>query len=111
MGRLLLIFTACICFFNNAKSQSITIDDLLTLSSVSSKNIDNYLSKKGFVSAGKTEQDDMVGTTFIENKKLKSKDTSGIYRTVTHYLKDDVERFVLQTSSAGEFNAGTNKLK
>jgi len=111
MAKPLLILSSLLLLSGHLKSQSITVDDLVALSSVSSKNIDNFLGKKGFVSAGKSEQYGSPGTTFIENRKLKSKDTTGIYRTIIHYSKDDADYFVLQTNSIGEFNDGNSKLK
>ena len=111
MAKSLLLLTVFLCFAFIAKSQSITVDDLVTLSSVSSKNIDNYLGKKGFVTAGRMEQDNALSTTFIESKKTRSKDTSGIIRRVNHYSKENADYFILQTTSIDEFNDGNSRLK
>jgi hypothetical protein len=111
MGKfffILIVSLSCMC---NAHSQSITVDDLLALSSLSTKNIDSYLNKKGFVSAGKSLQDDLVGSTFIENRKAKSKDTLGIIRSISLYKKEDIDYYVFHTSSVQEYRDGSNRLK
>jgi hypothetical protein len=111
MGKSILILFASLYFICRVQGQSITVDDLVTLSSLSSKNIDGYLNKKGFVSAGKSLQTNLVGMTFIENRKTKSKDTSGIVRSINFYKKENVEYFILHTSSVHEFQDGSNRLK
>jgi hypothetical protein len=111
MRKALLILSVSFSYMCNAQGQVITVDDLLTLSSLSPKNIDGYLNKKGFISAGKSLQDDLVGKTFVENKKAKSKNTSGIIRSISVYKKEDIDYFVLQTSSEHEFRDGSNRLK
>jgi hypothetical protein len=111
MGKILFILAISICFMLNAKGQSITVDDLLSLSSLSSKNIDNYLNKKGFVSTGKSLQNNLLGTTFSEIRKKKSKDTSGIVRSINCYSNDDADYFVLSTSSIQEYQKGNDRLK
>jgi hypothetical protein len=111
MGKILLILIVLLSYKCNTYGQSITVDDLLTLSSLSPKNVDGYLNKKGFVSAGKSLQDDLVGKTFVESKKAKSKDTSGIIRSISLYKKEDIDYYVLHTSSIQEFLDGNNRLK
>ena len=111
MGKLLLIFSASLCFTCHVQSQSLTVDDLLSLSSLSPKNVDNYLNKKGFVPAGKSFHNDLSGVTFVQNRKTKSKDTLGIIRSISLYKKDDIEYYVLNTSSGKEFQDGNNRLK
>ncbi len=111
MGKILLILIVSLSYMCNAYSQSITVDDLLTLSSLSPKNIDGYLNKKGFVSAGKSLQDDLVGKTFVESKKVKSKDTSGVIRSISLYKKENIDYYVLHTSSVQEYRDGSSRLK
>ena len=106
---LLLIFSAS--FVCKAQKPTMTVDDLLTLSSLSPKNTDGYISKKGFVVTVKSVQDDVSMVTFVENRKKKSKDTLNIIRTINLYKKQDIEYYVLHTSSAQEYRDGKNKLK
>lgn len=111
MGKLLLLlfyFSFVTC---SLQGQTINVDDLLNLSSLSSKNTDSYLNKKGFVSAGKSLQDDLMGVTFVENNKLRSKDTAGTIRSISIYKKDDIDYYVYHTSSAVEYLDGQNRLK
>jgi hypothetical protein len=119
MGKYLLVFIASLFFACSVRSQSITVDDLLSLTSISPKNIDAYLNKKGFVSTGKGLQDSFVGTTFIENRKVKAKtksktkpkDTLAVIRSINLYKKGNSEYYVLHTSSKQEFLDGSSRLK
>jgi hypothetical protein len=111
MGKILIILSVLFSYMCNTYGQSITVDDLLTLSSLSPKNIDGYLNKKGFVSAGKSLQDDLIGKTFVEGKKVKSKDTSGIIRSISLYKREDIDYYVLHTSSIQEYRDGSSRLK
>lgn len=119
MGKYLLTLTASICIAYSVQSQSLTVDDLLSLSSVSPKNIDAWLNKKGFVTAGKSLQENFDEKTFIENRKAKAKskakskqkDTLAIVRSIDLYKKDNSEYYVLHTSSKQEFADGCNRLK
>jgi len=98
-------FTAVAC------SQSLTVDDLLTLSSLSPKSFDNYVNKKGFMSVGKSLQNDAIVTTFFEKNKAKEIDTLHIIRSVDLYKKDDTYYFALHTSSSKEYMEGREQLK
>ena len=111
MGRILLLLFFCSPFLCYSQKQTITVDDLLTLSSLSPKNTDSYLNRKGFVAAGKNVQGDLVRSTFIENHKKKSKDTLNIIRSVSLYKKDDIEYYILHTSSLEEYQDGKSRLK
>ena len=111
MGKILLLLIFSASVVCNAQKQIITVDDLLTLSSLSPKSTDSYMNKKGFVAAGRSLQNDLVTATFVENPKKKSKDTLNIIRRVNLYKKDDIEYYDLHTSSAQEYQDGKNRLK
>jgi len=107
---LLLFFIVFFCT-GIVQGQSLTVDDLVALSSLSGKNTDNFLNKNGFVSAGKSLQYNLEGSTYIENNKLKSKDTTGTVRTVSLYQKSNIDYYVLHTTSQAEYREGTERLK
>ena len=62
-------FTVCIAKAQ-AQVPSFSIDDLLTLSSLSPKKFDNYMSEKGFISGGRTIQDDATALTFLGKQQV-----------------------------------------
>jgi hypothetical protein len=95
-----------------ATSQSLTVSDLLTLSSTPSKSIDNYLGKKGFVLASNHPDPDggITNISFIQKKKA-SRDADSVIRTVDLYKKEDCYFFILNTSSVAEYENGCNWLK
>ena len=94
-----------------AQSQ-VTVDDLLTLSTLSSKNFDSYMAKRGFVANSKSPEENTMAITFIKKiKKGKSIDTTGDFQTVDLYKKQDNYCFALHTSSHTEFIEGCNRLK
>jgi len=51
--------------WHSTYAQSFTVDDLLTLSSVSPKRFDNFMHEKGFISGGRTLQDGAMALTFF----------------------------------------------
>ncbi|TAL47749.1 MAG: hypothetical protein EPN92_04510 [Chitinophagaceae bacterium] len=110
MNRLLLIlilqsFTIC-----RACSQSFTVDDLLTLPSLSPKNIDHYMSKNGFLPGGSSMDNDIAVTRFYEKIKIKRKDTLTNGRSIDLYKKGDTRFFAFHTSSRSEYLAGQKNL-
>lgn len=112
MARLFLIlFVLLGSVMCMAQKQSLTVDDLLTLSSLSPKNFDNYITKKGFLPGGRSFQDDAMGVTFFEKKSGKKKDTLRINRSIDLYKKGDMWCFALHTSSVDEYQDGRNRLK
>ena len=110
MVRLLLILIFQIFLICAIKGQSFTVDDLVTLASLSSKSIDNYMEKKDFVTAGKQVQNNAVALTFFEKKKSKKNDTLNIVRTVSLYKKENSYYYAFHTSCKNEFTEGRKKL-
>jgi hypothetical protein len=86
------------------------VDDLMTLASLPSKNIDNYMGKKDFVAAGKSVENNALALTFFEKTKGKKNDTLNIIRRVTLYKKDNNSYFAFHTSCKNEFAEGRKKL-
>jgi hypothetical protein len=110
MTRLVLILLLTCCALNKAFTQSFTVDDLLTLSSQSPRNFDNYMGKKGFVAGPRSMQNDAMAITFIEKKKPRGKDSLMIFHSVDLYKKDDTYCFAYHTSSGNEYVEGRKKL-
>jgi hypothetical protein len=92
-----------------AQSQSLTVDDLVNLSSVSPQGFDEYIVKKGFSVKRRSIVDNEMGYTFFENKS--PGDSSAINRSINIYKKSDTWCIALRTSSADEFAEGRNRLK
>ena len=92
-------------------AQSLTVSDLVTLSSVPSKNISSYLNKKGFLPEPKASYDDTMTLRFFEKKRTKRNVTQSINREVDLYRKENVDYFVLRSTSLKEYQDGYNWLK
>jgi general stress protein 26 len=111
MGRLLLILLLLGPLVFSGKSQSVTIDDLLNLSSISSRSFDDYMGKKGFLQSGISMKDNVKAISFFEKKHCKQPDSVFVSRSVDLYKKEDTYCFVLHTSSRNEYMDGRNRLK
>jgi len=113
MLRLLTIlvlpfFTVCLA---QAQVPSFSVDDLLTLASLNPKKFDNYMSEKGFLSGGRTIQNDAMALTFLGKQQFSPDDTIVHSRTVNLYKKENAYCFAYHTSSYEEFKEGRNRLK
>jgi len=97
--------------FSNAQNQSFSVDDLLTLSSLNPRKFDNYMTEKGFLSGGKTIQNDAMALTFLGKQQFNPEDTVVHSRTVNLYKKENAYCFAYHTSSYEEFVDGRNRLK
>ncbi len=109
MKRFLLILILQGFATVRANSQSFTIDDLLTLSSLSSKNVDQFMNKNKFSSRISTQESNLIMTSFFENSKAKKRDTL-TKRSVDMYRKNDTIYFVLHTTSLYEYLDGQRRL-
>src|SRR5271169_1583881 len=98
MKRSLLILILLCFAAGRAISQAFTVDDLIDLSSLSSKNVDHFMNKKGFLSHTRNMDDNLMATGFFEKIKDSKEDTLTL-RSVDLYKKDDSRYFVLHTSS------------
>jgi hypothetical protein len=94
-----------------APTPSFSIDDLLTLSSLSPKKFDHYMSEKGFLSGGRTIQDDATALTFLGKQQVNPEDSFVHSRTVNLYKKENAFCFAYHTTSYEEFIEGRNRLK
>lgn len=89
--------------------QSFTANDLVALSSLSSKSIDQYMNKKRFSSHNSILDEDIAGTSFFEKVNFKKRDSLAS-RSVDLYKKGDTKYFVLHTTSLNEFIEGQKQL-
>lgn len=111
MVRLLLTVVLQGIFICVVHAQSFTVDDLMTLASLSPKKFDNYMNEKGYLTGGKKMQDDAMAFTFIEKLKIKPEDSVIQSRSVGLYKKENAYCFSYHTTSLDEYEQGVNKLK
>jgi len=107
MKRLLLILILQNFAAGTIQSQSFTVADLVTLSSLPAKNLDHFMKKSGFVLFSSRLDSDTVGAFFIP--KVKST-YSGPKRSIDISLKDDSKYYSLHTSSVTEYLDGQRSL-
>jgi hypothetical protein len=77
-------------------AQSFSVNDLLELSSLSPKRFDNFMREKGFISGGRTLQNDAMALTFLGKTNINPDDTVIHSRTVNLYKI--TRRFAFRTS-------------
>jgi hypothetical protein len=109
MRRLLLIlilqnFTAAI-----ANSQSFDANDLVTLASLPSKNVDRFMSRNGYALFKRKLDGDIVEASYIPKIK-NDKEITGTKTSIDICLKDDLKSFTLNTSSVNEYQDGQRSL-
>ncbi|HLG41098.1 MAG TPA: hypothetical protein VI461_15560 [Chitinophagaceae bacterium] len=109
MSRVLLIFLLQLFCASVAYSQSFTIDDLIKLSSVSPKLLDNHLKKDGFTNTRHWMDYDLRKTSFYEKIRTGKKD-SLTGRIVDLYNKEATKYFEFHTPSYTEFLDGHKRL-
>jgi hypothetical protein len=93
------------------QTQLITIDDLLTMSSLSPKNFDSYAEKKGFTVKRRSICDNQMGFSFFGSRSALGPDSLPVTRSIDYYKKGDTWYITLHTTSLDEYLAGRNKLK
>lgn len=88
--------------------QSFTVDDLVTLSYLPSKNIDHYLNKKGFVLSWSSSDSGTMKATFIEKGKFKK--SAGPKKRIDICIKNGSKDFTLHTFLLNEYIEGQRRL-
>jgi hypothetical protein len=109
MKRLLFVVILLSFAAGGAFNEAFTVDDLLTLSSLSPKDIGHFMSKKGYLSHTSSVDDSLLVISFSEENKGQKKD-SLTKRSVELFKKNDTKYFVLNTSSINEYLAGEKRL-
>jgi len=90
-------------------SQSFTVDDLLSLTTLPPKNIDQFMIKNGFLSGLSSRDDTLIVTRFFEKIKARRKDTL-TKRSIDMYKKNDFNYYTFHTTSLNEYRDGINRL-
>ena len=109
MKRLLFILTFQCFVFGSAHSQLFTVNDLITLTTMPSKNIDRFMGRNKFFHNNNKFYGTQMSGTFIEKPKSKKKDDI-TERSVDMYQKGDVSYYTLHTSSLTEYLDGQRRL-
>ena len=109
MKRLLLILTLQSFAFVSAYSQAFTVNDLIALTTMPSKNIDRFMGKNKFSLNNNKEDGNVMVASFIEKAKPKKKDEI-IERSVDIYNKEGISYYILHTSSLIEYLDGQRRL-
>jgi hypothetical protein len=109
MKRLLLIIILQNFFTGNICSQSFSVNDLVKLASLPSKDIDHFMNKNGYIITGSKSGNESMEASFSIKMK-KNKTYPGPKRTITIYLQDDSTYFILHTSSLNEYLDGQRSL-
>ena len=110
MRKILFAFILCnLILAMVANGQAFTIDNLIKLTSLPSKDIDHFMNKNGYVlSSSKLENNGMEANFKIKIKK--NKPYTGPARTININLKNDFKYFTLHTSSLNEYIDGQQSL-
>lgn len=109
MKRILPLFILQVFIFCLAKGQSFTINELVNLAYLPSKNIDRFMHKNGFVLCSSKIDSVTKGASFIE-KNNTTKNNAGQKRTIDIYLKDNSRYFNFRTSVLNEYLEGHKSL-
>ena len=109
MKKILLILILYNFASGAADGQSFTIDNLVKVASLPSKDIDHFMNRNGYVlTSSKLENEAMEASFSVKVKK--NKPYIGPKRTINIYLKDDSKYFTLHTSSLNEYVDGQRSL-
>lgn len=109
MKKILLILILQNFATGKAYCQSFTVDELVTLAYLPSKNIDHYMNKKRFVLSGSISDSVTMRAGFIQKVKAKKKDVEP-KRSIDIYIKNDSKNFTLHTSVLNEYLEGKRRL-
>ena len=106
-----LLFTICMqCFvLASVYSQSFTIDDLVSLTSMPSKNIDRFMGRNRYALINNKTEGNLIMISFVEKVKSKKKDEIP-NRSVDMYKKDGTRYYAFHTTSVDEYLDGQRRL-
>jgi hypothetical protein len=111
MLRLFFTFVLQVSLVTIVQSQSFSVDDLLTLSSLSPKKFDSYMKEKGFMAGGRTMLNEAMALTFLGKNKFNPEDSIIHSRTVNLYKTNNTYCFAYHTSSLEEYVEGKKRLR
>jgi hypothetical protein len=108
MKKILLILLL-INFATGTALCQFSVDELITLASMQSKNIDHFMKKKGYVISDKESNSGTMGKSFIE-KPSPNKKWDEPKRSINITVKEDSKNFTLNTPVLNEYLAGKQRL-
>lgn len=94
-----------------AAQRDFSVEDLLEISSISPKQADNYISKRGFIQAGEKRSDGRMPAVYLEKLKRKKQDTVSESRSIEIFSEENDYCIRFRTCSKDEYEAGLNTLK
>lgn len=108
---LLLLLIAFNLFACIAHGQSLSVKDFLSVSSLSPKKFDNYISRKNFIAINRWFQNDTIINSYSLRGKRKDEDTQMVRRMIETYEKGKSFSFAFNTSSRDEYIEAKKELK
>ncbi len=96
--------------YSVGQRNSFTMEDLLAVSSISPKQVDNFLNKRGFHFAGDQKRTGNLPMTYLEKSRKRDFDSAG-GRTLEIFMQDKDYCLRFQTISAEEYIDGKEQLK
>ena len=106
MNRFILLFILQM-FLNGITQGQVSIDELIRVSTLPSKNIYNYMNRKGFILSDSKFDSVTTSAKFIQKKCYNNQPKKSID---IYILKDDSKYFTLHTSAAKEYFEGEQSL-
>jgi len=103
----LILLSPVLCF---SQRNAITMDDLLTISSIAPKQVDNYMTKKGFLCPGKKSAGELP-MTFFEKVKKGKQDSLVQNRFIELFEREDDYCLLFRTCSNAEYQSGIEFFK
>ena len=97
MKKLLLLLILQNFATGNANCQSFSVDDLVTLAGMPSKNVEHFMNRKGFMLNKRKLAGDTIEAAFIPKSKASRQDT-GPKKSIDFDLNGNSKQFTLQTS-------------
>lgn len=91
--------------------EPLTVDDFLQLSSLPQKRLENYITKKGFLPAGRDWQDDNIVDTWEQRMRITDSARPPVTRRLLKFQNEEDISFAFQTSSREEYGDALSKLK
>lgn len=107
-SSLLIICFQCFAFVS-VYGQSFTIDDLVSLISMPSKNIDRFMGRNKYALNKNRADGNAMMTSFVEKVKSKKKDEVSC-RSVDMYKKDGTNYYAFHTTALDEYLDGQRRL-
>lgn len=111
MGKILSILLLLCPFAGISQTQPLTVDDLLALSSLSQKNFDGYMEKKGFSIKKRSLIENCMGFSYFEGSGSFTGDSLPVTRSVDLYKNNDTWCLAFHTTSKTEYIEERNRLK